>query len=73
MPPRRHAHVATVIIPQGLEYLHSKGLVHLNLKLGNIIVGYTDKQPTAKLADLGLVRTHGGGDGDTAKLCVSHG
>ena len=31
-----------------MEYLHAKGCIHLNLKLGNLVVGFTDRQPVAK-------------------------
>ena len=34
---------------QGMEYLHSKGVVHLNLKTGNLLVGFAEKQPACKV------------------------
>ncbi|GFR51995.1 hypothetical protein Agub_g14528 [Astrephomene gubernaculifera] len=41
---------------QGMEYLHSRGVVHLNLKTGNLLVGYAEKQPACKVCDFGLRR-----------------
>lgn len=39
---------------QGLEYLHGKRLVHFDLKSGNLLVGFRDRAPRAKVADFGL-------------------
>jgi hypothetical protein len=38
-----------LLAPQGMEYLHSKGVVHLNLKTGNLLVGFAEKQPACKV------------------------
>lgn len=41
-------------VPQALEYLHFKGIVHFGVKTGNLVVGFTDKQPTCKVCDFGF-------------------
>jgi serine/threonine protein kinase len=38
---------------QGLDYLHSKRLVHFDLKSANLLVTMRDKVPCVKLADMG--------------------
>lgn len=46
-----------------MEYLHSKSIVHFDLKSGNLLLGYRDRRPVCKVADFGLsktVRGHGG-------------
>ncbi|GIM01433.1 hypothetical protein Vretimale_6155, partial [Volvox reticuliferus] len=42
---------------QGMEYLHSRGVAHLNLKTGNLLVGFSEKQPACKVCDFGLRRS----------------
>lgn len=41
---------------KGLEYLHSKGIVHFDLKSANLLLGYRDRRPVCKVADFGLAR-----------------
>ena len=41
---------------KGMEYLHSKRLVHFDLKSGNLLLGYRDKRPILKICDVGLSR-----------------
>jgi serine/threonine protein kinase len=41
---------------KGVEYLHSKRLVHFDLKSGNLLLGYRDRRPICKVADFGLAR-----------------
>jgi serine/threonine protein kinase len=37
-----------------MAYLHSKRIVHFDLKTGNLLVGLRDKNPICKVADFGL-------------------
>lgn len=39
---------------QGMDYLHSKHIVHFDLKTANLLVGMRDKTPICKVADFGL-------------------
>eukprot|EP00882_Tetradesmus_deserticola_P018309 GHRQ01019668.1.p1 GENE.GHRQ01019668.1~~GHRQ01019668.1.p1 ORF type:complete len:209 (+),score=107.07 GHRQ01019668.1:35-628(+) len=41
---------------RGLDYLHSKRLVHFDLKSANLLVTMRDKVPCVKLADMGLTK-----------------
>ncbi|KAI8472959.1 MAG: kinase-like protein [Monoraphidium minutum] len=42
---------------RGLEYVHSKHIVHFDLKSANILVGVRDKVPHGKITDFGLAKT----------------
>ena len=46
-------------IAQGLQYLHSYGIVHRDLKLENIMMTNCSDKATAKLADFGLAQIIG--------------
>lgn len=37
-----------------MEYLHSKRVVHFDLKSGNLLIGFRGKTPLAKVSDFGL-------------------
>lgn len=39
---------------QGMEYLHSKNIVHFDLKSANLLLGYRDRRAICKVADFGL-------------------
>ncbi|KIZ03501.1 hypothetical protein MNEG_4463 [Monoraphidium neglectum] len=41
---------------RGLDYLHSKRIVHFDLKAANILVGIRDRAPHGKLCDFGLAK-----------------
>ncbi|KAE8673098.1 thioredoxin-like protein 4B-like isoform X1 [Hibiscus syriacus] len=40
----------------GMEYLHSKNIVHFDLKCDNLLVNLRDQQPICKIGDFGLSR-----------------
>ena len=61
LPPQEAFHIAAQIAA-GLEFAHQKGLVHRDVKPGNIIVA---GDGVAKLCDMGLVRPKGA-KGDAA-------
>ncbi len=56
-----------------MEYLHSRRVVHFDLKAGNLLVGWREGQPVAKVADFGLAKeahrplVRGGGWGGGAQ------
>lgn len=37
-----------------MEYLHSKKIVHFDLKSANLLLGYRDRRAICKVADFGL-------------------
>ncbi|KAL3149146.1 hypothetical protein ABBQ32_001981 [Trebouxia sp. C0010 RCD-2024] len=39
---------------KGMEYLHSKHIVHFDLKSANLLLGYKDRRAICKVADFGL-------------------
>ncbi|KAL4431492.1 hypothetical protein ABPG75_006748 [Micractinium tetrahymenae] len=39
---------------KALSYLHSRKVAHLDLKSGNVLLGWRDRRPTAKIAGYGL-------------------
>jgi serine/threonine protein kinase len=49
-------------LAEGLEYIHSKNLIHRDIKPGNVLiyVDSTDGQITMKLADFGLSKSVNG-------------
>ena len=42
------------IFLQGMEYLHSKSIVHFDLKSANLLLGWRDRRAICKVADFGL-------------------
>mmetsp|Transcript_25013 Transcript_25013/g.69803 ORF Transcript_25013/g.69803 Transcript_25013/m.69803 type:complete len:640 (+) Transcript_25013:358-2277(+) len=56
-PSLKHGWVRVVVAldaARGLEYLHSKHIVHFDLKSGNLLMAWRDRRPTCKVADFGL-------------------
>ncbi|KAI8470843.1 MAG: kinase-like domain-containing protein [Monoraphidium minutum] len=39
---------------RGMDYLHSKRIVHFDLKTANLLVGFRERSPCCKVADFGL-------------------
>lgn len=39
---------------QGMEYLHSKNIVHFDLKSANLLLAWRDRRAICKVADFGL-------------------
>lgn len=48
------AEIKSVIGMQGMEYLHSKNIVHFDLKSANLLLGWRDRRAICKVADFGL-------------------
>ena len=42
------------LLVQGMEYLHSKKIVHFDLKSANLLLGHKDRRTICKVADFGL-------------------
>lgn len=50
-----HAQKYTIDLLQGLVYLHKKGIIHRDIKCGNLLL---NAQDTVKLADMGISKKH---------------
>jgi serine/threonine protein kinase len=55
--PERRALPLILQIAQGLAYAHSKGLLHRDLKLTNVMVVNDGAQETAKIIDFGIAKS----------------
>lgn len=40
-----------------MDYLHAKRIVHFDLKAANMLVGWKEGSPSAKVCDFGLSKT----------------
>jgi serine/threonine protein kinase len=64
-----------LLLLQGLSYLHSKHVVHFDLKSANLLFTIRDRTPTVKVADFGLSkRRHQTYETGTCTSCLAqHG
>src|SRR5690606_2505897 len=51
---------------EGVQHAHQKGVVHRDLKPGNLLVDEVDGRPLPKVIDFGIARAAGEGDGEVA-------
>ena len=58
-------------ILEALDYIHTRGILHLDLKPANILV-VPGSEPTAKLLDFGLAELRGGGGDATLSGTVEY-
>ena len=66
---RYSAHVMRQVL-QGIQYLHSQGIVHRDLKLENIVLLDNSSMPCVKIVDFGLSKCTSE-DGQLQTLCGS--
>jgi serine/threonine protein kinase/tetratricopeptide (TPR) repeat protein len=52
--PYRRIYPLVVQLCRALEYIHTKGLIHYDMKPGNVLVQVADGEPVVKLMDFGL-------------------
>ena len=45
---------------QAVQHAHTKGIIHRDMKPGNILVGLYDGQPVPKVIDFGLAKAMDG-------------
>src|SRR5260370_34002282 len=64
LPPERAVHLLRQVCG-ALQEAHAAGLIHRDVKPGNVLVCQRGQHDVAKLLDFGLVRAHGpAGDGE---------
>lgn len=56
--PWKQAAALVLEVLEGLAFLHSRSIVHRDIKPGNILLGGSPGRPVPKLADFGLARTY---------------
>ncbi|CAM9990607.1 unnamed protein product, partial [Heterosigma akashiwo] len=57
--PEAQLAVVAYDVLSGIEFIHHRGLLHRDIKPGNILLTIRDGRPTAKVADFGLVKDFG--------------